>query len=292
MRIAVFDTHRHDRASLDAANAAFGHELVFLEPRLDARTAALAAGFPAVCSFVNDRVDRAALARLREGGVRLVALRSAGFNHVDLEAAAALGIAVVRVPEYSPYAVAEHAVALVLALNRKIHRAHARVREGNFVLDGLLGFDLHGKTAGIVGTGRIGRAAAQIFAGFGCRVIAYDREPSPELQALGVAYAALDELYARADVISLHVPLTPSTRHDHHARERGRVRARRAAGPRGPRRGRSRPVAGDGAPRRRRPGGPAAQNTVSAWSGITSPASSRQGAPVPSGSLHAVVEHG
>jgi D-lactate dehydrogenase len=213
MRIAVFDTHRHDRASLEAANAAFGHELVFLEPRLDARTAALAEGFAAVCSFVNDRVDRAALERLRAGGVRLVALRSAGFNHVDLEAAAALGIAVVRVPEYSPYAVAEHAVGLVLALNRKIHRAYARVREGNFALDGLLGFDLHGKTAGIVGTGRIGRAAARIFHGFGCRVVAYDREPSEELRALGVEYAALDELYERADVVSLHVPLTPSTHH-------------------------------------------------------------------------------
>jgi len=213
MRIAVFDTHRHDRAALEEANAAFGHELVFLEPRLNAQTASLGAGFAAVCSFVNDRVDRAALEQLRGGGVRLIALRSAGFNHVDLDAAAAAGIAVVRVPEYSPYAVAEHAIALVLALNRKIHRAHARVREGNFALDGLLGFDLHGKTAGLVGTGRIGRAAARIFHGFGCRVLAHDREPSPELGELGVGYVPLEELYERADIISLHVPLTPSTHH-------------------------------------------------------------------------------
>jgi D-lactate dehydrogenase len=213
VRIAVFDTHRHDRTSLDEANLEHGHALTYLEPRLDAQTAALAAGFEVVCSFVNDRVDRAALVKLREGGVRLIALRSAGFNHVDLEAAAELGVTVVRVPEYSPFAVAEHAVALVLALNRKIHRAHARVREGNFALDGLLGFDLHGKTVGLVGTGRIGRAAARIFHGFGCQVIAHDREPSPALHELGVAYVPLEELYARADVISLHVPLTPSTHH-------------------------------------------------------------------------------
>jgi D-lactate dehydrogenase len=213
VRIAIFDTHRYDRASLDAANAGRGHELVYLEPRLNAQTAALAVGFDVACSFVNDRVDREALVKLHAGGVRLIALRSAGFNHVDLAAADELGIAVVRVPEYSPYAVAEHAVALVLALDRKIHRAHARVREGNFSLDGLLGFDLHGKTVGIVGTGRIGRAAARIFAGFGCRVLAYDRDPAESMRQLGVEYVSLDELYARADIISLHVPLTPATHH-------------------------------------------------------------------------------
>lgn len=213
MRIAVFDTHRHDRAFLDDANLELGHSLTYFEPRLNTQTAALAAGFEVVCSFVNDRVDRETLVRLREGGVRLIALRSAGFNHVDLEAAAELGVTVVRVPEYSPFAVAEHAVALVLALNRKIHRAHARVREGNFSLDGLLGFDLHGKTVGLLGTGRIGRAAATIFHGFGCRVVAYDREPSPAMRELGIAYAPLEEIYERSDIISLHVPLTPSTRH-------------------------------------------------------------------------------
>lgn len=206
----MFDTHRYDRAAFDEANRAFGHELVYLEPRLNAQTAGLAAGFPVVCSFVNDRIDRSTLMSLRDGGVRLIALRSAGFNHVDLVAAEEHEIAVVRVPEYSPFAVAEHAVALVLALNRKIHRAYARVREGNFSLDGLLGFDLHGKTVGLVGTGRIGRAAANIFLGFGCRVIAYDREPAP---IAGVTYVALDELYAGADIISLHVPLTPATHH-------------------------------------------------------------------------------
>ena len=210
VKIAVFDTHRYDRGAFDEANRAFGHELVYFEPRLNAQTAGLAAGFPAVCSFVNDRVDRDALSKLREGGVRLIALRSAGFNHVDLPAADELGIAVVRVPEYSPFAVAEHAVALVLALNRKIHRAYARVREGNFSLDGLLGFDLHGKTVGLVGTGRIGRAAAIIFLGFGCRVLAYDREPAA---IPGVAYTSLDDLYAGSDILSLHVPLTPATQH-------------------------------------------------------------------------------
>ena len=151
MRIAVFDTHRHDRAALEAANAAHAHELTYFEPRLSPETAALARGFPAVCSFVNDHVDRAAIETLATGGVKLIALRSAGYNHVDLEAAAAHGVRVVRVPEYSPHAVAEHAVALVLALDRKIHRAYARVREGNFSLDGLLGFDLYGKTVGLVG---------------------------------------------------------------------------------------------------------------------------------------------
>jgi D-lactate dehydrogenase len=213
MRIAVFDTHRHDRTSLEEANADRGHVLTFFEPRLTQQTAALTVGFEVVCSFVNDRVDRETLEALKRGGVRLVALRSAGFNHVDLDAAAALGIPVVRVPEYSPHAVAEHAVALVLALDRKIHRAHARVREGNFSLDGLLGFDLHGKTVGLVGTGRIGGVTARIFRGFGCRVIAQDVRPQPELVALGVEYAELDALYERSDIVSLHVPLTPATHH-------------------------------------------------------------------------------
>ncbi|HEX5064163.1 MAG TPA: 2-hydroxyacid dehydrogenase [Kofleriaceae bacterium] len=210
MRIAVFDTRRHDRMALEEASSAHRHELTFLEPRLTAQTATLAEGFDVACSFVNDHVDRAALTLLSDGGVRLIALRSAGYNHVDLEAATELGLTVVRVPEYSPYAVAEHAVALVLTLDRKIHRAYARVREGNFSLDGLLGFDLHDKTVGIVGTGRIGAAAARIFAGFGCRVLAYDLRPQSELP---VEYVPLDELYARSDIISLHVPLTPATHH-------------------------------------------------------------------------------
>jgi D-lactate dehydrogenase len=213
VRIAFFDSRRYDRESFEGANDSFGYELTFFEARLDAQTAPLAAGFDVVCAFVNDHVDRPVLTTLRSGGVRLVALRSAGYNQVDLAAADALGIPVVRVPEYSPYAVAEHAVALVLTLNRKIHRAHARVREGNFSLDGLVGFDLHGKTVGIVGTGRIGVAATRIFAGFGCVLVAYDARPNPDVLALGARYLPLPELFATADIVSLHLPLTPSTYH-------------------------------------------------------------------------------
>jgi D-lactate dehydrogenase len=214
MRIAVFDTHRFDREALEGANARYGHGLTFFEPRLTVQTARLAAGFPAVCSFVNDRLDAAALEVLQGEGVRLVALRSAGYNHVDLGAAGRLGLRVVRVPEYSPYAVAEHAVALVLALNRRIHQAYARVRDWNFSLDGLVGFDLHGKTVGVVGTGRIGRAAVHIFRGFGCRVLCFDAVPDPELErAAGVRYVPLEEVYGEADLITLHVPLTPKTHH-------------------------------------------------------------------------------
>lgn len=214
MKIAVFDTHSYDRDALLAANLDFHHELTFLEPRLTQETAPIAAGHEAVCAFVNDRVDDAALRILKDVGVRIVALRSAGYNHVDLEAAGRLGIAVVRVPEYSPYAVAEHAVALLLSLNRRIHRAYARVRELNFSLDGLVGFDLHGKTVGLIGAGRIGRAAARIFRGFGCRVLVHDAREDATLAAeIGFAWVTLDELYRASDVVSLHVPLTPSTRH-------------------------------------------------------------------------------
>ncbi len=214
MNVALFDTHRYDRESFEAANRDLGHAITFLEPRLTRETAALARGFPAVCSFVNDRCDAPALEVLKEGGTRLLALRSAGYNHVDLQAASRLGLPVVRVPEYSPYAVAEHAVALVLCLNRKIHRAHARVREWNFSLEGLVGFDLHGKTVGLIGTGRIGQVAARIFHGFGCRVLAHDARPSEALVLeLGARYVALEELYRESDIISLHVPLTPDTRH-------------------------------------------------------------------------------
>ena len=214
MRIVFFDSHAYERESFTLANASFGHTLTFLEPRLTRETAPLAAGHDVACAFVNDRLDQPALAGLRAAGVRLIALRSAGFNHVDLAAAAALGLRVVRVPEYSPYAVAEHAIAMALTLNRKIHRAHARVREWNFALDGLVGFDLHGKTVGLICTGRIGAAAARIFRGFGCRVLAHDVSPDPVLRRdVGVEYVALTELYREALVISLHVPLTPATRH-------------------------------------------------------------------------------
>ena len=213
MKIAMFDTHAYERESFEAANARLGHELTYLEARLTNVTVALAFGYPVVCGFVNDRLDARVLQSLSDGGTRLIALRSAGFNHVDLAAAARLGLPVVRVPEYSPHAVAEHAVALVLALNRKIHRAYARVREWNFSLEGLVGFDLYGKTVGILGTGRIGQAAARIFAGFGCQILAFDARPDSALASEGVRYVDLPTLYRESDVISLHVPLTPATHH-------------------------------------------------------------------------------
>ena len=214
MKVAIFDTRPYDRDAFEAANAAYGHELLFLEPRLTPATAALAHGAPAVCSFVNDRVDAQTLGVLHEGGTRVLALRSAGYNHVDLQAAMALDLPVVRVPEYSPHAVAELAMCLVLALNRKVHRAYNRVREANFSLEGLVGFDLYGKTFGIVGTGRIGRALAGIARGFGCHVIANDAHPNDALVSdLGVRYVDMPTLYRESDVISLHVPLTERTYH-------------------------------------------------------------------------------
>jgi D-lactate dehydrogenase len=173
----------------------------------------LAQGVPAVCVFVHDRLDRPVLEALGAGGTRLVACRSAGFNHVDVGAAEQLGLTVMRVPAYSPHAVAEHAVGLVLSLNRKIHRAFGRVREGNFALDGLLGFDLHGCTVGIVGTGRIGTGVARILHGFGCRLLAYDVVRSPECEMLGVRYEPLPAVLAAADIVTLHCPLVPATRH-------------------------------------------------------------------------------
>jgi D-lactate dehydrogenase len=214
MRVAVFDTHSYDRQALESMNLRFEHALTFLEPRLTRHTAPLAAGFPAICSFVNDRVDAATLGELQRGGTRLIALRSAGYNHVDLEEAGRLGLRVARVPEYSPHAVAEHAMALVLALNRHVHRAYNRVRENNFSLDGLVGFDLYGKVFGIVGTGKIGAALARIAHGFGCRILAIDQRRNAELQrTVRVEYVELLDLCREADVISLHVPLTPQTRH-------------------------------------------------------------------------------
>ncbi len=213
MKVAVFSTKPHDRTYLGAANEGSGHELAFIEAPLEASTAILAGEAEAVCVFVNDQLDAPALEHLSNSGVRLVALRCAGFNNVDLEAAERLGITVARVPAYSPHAVAEHTIALILALNRKIHRAYNRVREGNFALDGLIGFDLNGKTAGIVGTGQIGAIAAQILHGFGCRVIAHDVRPNPDCEALGIAYVDRETLLSESDIISLHCPLTPETRH-------------------------------------------------------------------------------
>jgi D-lactate dehydrogenase len=213
MRVAVYSTKPYDEEFLAAANAGHGHQLVFHESRLTRGTVSLAAGCEAVCAFVNDDLGGGVLEGLAALGVRWVALRSAGCNNVDLPAAARLGITVTRVPAYSPHAVAEHCAALVLSLNRGIHRAYNRVREGNFSLTGLLGFDLHGRTVGIVGTGRIGTCFARIMRGFGCRVLASDPQPSDECRAMGVEYVALEELLARSDIVSLHCPLTPETYH-------------------------------------------------------------------------------
>jgi len=219
MRAKFFSVKPYDRKSFEAANQRFGHHLDFLETRLDNTTAALANGCEAVCAFVNDNLDVAALDALAAAQVRLVALRSAGFSNVDLRRAHSLGLVVARVPAYSPYAVAEHAVALILALDRKLPRAYARVRDGNFALDGLLGFDLFGRTVGVVGTGKIGSVFARIMAGFGCRILAFDRYQNPECLQLGAEYVELPKLLAESDIISLHAPLTAETHHliDAHA---------------------------------------------------------------------------
>ncbi|MDZ8105488.1 MAG: 2-hydroxyacid dehydrogenase [Nostoc sp. DedQUE12a] len=213
MKVAVFSTKAYDRKFLSAVNSSTQHELVFFEPRLNRDTAILAAGFPAVCVFVHDQVDAPTLELLASRGTHLVVLRCAGFNNVDLQAAADLGVTVVRVPAYSPYGVAEHTVGLILSLNRKIHRAYNRVRESNFSLDGLLGFNLHQRTVGIIGTGKIGLILGQIMKGFGCNLLAYDVYRNSELEALGGKYVELPELFANSDIISLHCPLTPETHH-------------------------------------------------------------------------------
>ncbi len=213
MKVAIFSAKSYDRQFLTAANPQNQHELVFFEPRLNRDTAILAGEFSVVCIFVHDQADAETLEILASRGTRILALRCAGFNNVDLKAAAKLGITVVRVPAYSPYAVAEHAVGMILSLNRKIHRAYNRVREGNFSLDGLLGFDLHGRTMGIMGTGKIGLILAQIMKGFGCHLLAYDVYRNPEFEALGARYVEVSELFATSDIISLHCPLTTETHH-------------------------------------------------------------------------------
>lgn len=209
MKALVYDAHPFERPVFEARNQA-RHELAYLAVRLTADTAPLAKGYGAVVSFANDRVDAPALDVLKGVGVGLLALRCAGYNHVDVAYARRIGLPVVRVPAYSPYAVAEHAVALLLCLNRKIHRAVRRVAEGNFSVDGLTGFDVHGKTVGIVGLGKIGRAFASIMRGFGTTVLASDPR---DVRAEGVVRVPFAELCERADVISLHAPLTPETRH-------------------------------------------------------------------------------
>ena len=213
MKVAVFSTESYDREFLTAANAVAGHDLTFYEPRLTAQTCALAAGFPAICGFVNDQLDAQILPVLAREGVRLVAMRCTGFNNVDLQTAEQLNITVTRVAAYSPYSVGEHAVALILALNRRLYKAYNRIREGNFSLEGLMGFDLHGRTAGIVGTGKIGAVVARILHGFGCKLMAYDVTENPEIEAFGVRYVSKHELFAESDIITLHCPLVPATHH-------------------------------------------------------------------------------
>lgn len=213
MKVIVFSSKPYDREFLTKFNSADGHELVFIENHLNAETAILAEGTPAVCAFVNDVLDAETLGNLAAGGTKFIAMRCAGYNNVDLAAVARLGLKIARVPAYSPYAVAEHAVALLLAVNRHIHKAYNRVREGNFSIDGLMGSDFHGKTLGVIGTGTIGAIFARIMTGFGCNVIAYDVRENPECVAAGVRYVTLEELFGQSHAISLHCPLTPGTHH-------------------------------------------------------------------------------
>jgi D-lactate dehydrogenase len=212
MRTAVFSTKPYDRQFLRRAAESAGHELVFFEPRLTPQTAVLARGFPAICSFVNDQLTPELLEQLAAGGTKFVVLRCAGFNQVNLEAAARVGIRVARVPAYSPYAVAEHTVGMMLCLNRKFHKANNRVREGNFSIESLLGFDMHGRTVGVIGTGKIGAIAAGILAGFGCQILLYDVVENVACRAIG-RYVPLKELLAGSDIITLHCPLTRDTHH-------------------------------------------------------------------------------
>ena len=211
MKIACFSTKPYDEETLTAANT--GHHFTFLKPRLELTTTTLAKGHDGVCAFVNDVLDRQVLTVLRKSGIVLLVLRCAGFNNVDLAAAEELGISVARVPEYSPYAVAEHTLGLILCLNRKIHRAFNRVREQNFALNGLLGFDLRGKTVGVIGTGKIGSQVCRILLGIGCEVLAYDRYRSKSIEKLGVKYLPLETVLNSSDIVTLHCPLTPKTQH-------------------------------------------------------------------------------
>lgn len=214
MKITLFGTQPYDRESFERIREAYGFDIRYHRSHLNADNALLAKGSDVVCIFVNDTADSDTIRQLSELGVKLIALRCAGFNNVDLHAAARYGIPVVRVPAYSPHAVAEYAVALMLSLNRKIHRAYWRTRDGNFSLHGLMGFDLYGKTAGIIGTGKIARELIRILKGFGMDVLAYDIYPDAAYAAsAGITYVPLEELYGRSDIISLHCPLTDRTRY-------------------------------------------------------------------------------
>lgn len=210
LKIAIFDTHQFEKPLIEKLNLAFSNELTFFTSALNSETVHAAEGFTCICSHLNDKLDSQVLTQLKKQGVKLIALRSAGFNHVDLKSAAQNGIKVVRVPAYSPYAVAEYAVMLMLALNRKICKASIRVHELNFSLEGLIGFDLNGKTIGLIGTGRIGSVMAKIMKGFGCQILAFDAKPNPDLE---VTYTSIDKIFQSSDIITLHIPLSPPTKH-------------------------------------------------------------------------------
>lgn len=208
IKIAFFDTKDYDKLLFDEYNKKYGYEITYLESKLNSETAPLTKGYDAICIFVNDIVDEKTIKILKDCGVKLIALRCAGFNNVDMKHMDK-DIKVVRVPAYSPYAVAEHAAALLLTLDRKIYKAYQRTRKYNFTLNGLLGFDIHGKTVGVVGTGKIGTCFIDIMKGFGTNIIAYDVYPNEELaKEKGFKYVTLDELYKKSDIISLHCPLT------------------------------------------------------------------------------------
>jgi D-lactate dehydrogenase len=213
MKVAVFGTQFYERDYFNKYNSNNKHELVFFEEPLNTTTADLTKGFSAVCIFVTDRIDKKCIEKIEKLGVKLIVLRSAGFNNVDIESAKANNIKVLRVPAYSPQAVAEHAVALILTLNRKTHKAYNQVRDNNFSLQHLMGFNLFGKTIGIVGTGKIGRVFCNIMLGFGCKIMAYDIKENDDLKQKGVQYKTFDELLSESDIISIHCPLTPKTRH-------------------------------------------------------------------------------
>ncbi|MGK7923635.1 MAG: 2-hydroxyacid dehydrogenase [Spirulina sp.] len=213
MRVAIFSTKPYDREFFEIANREKQHELTFLEAALTRETAPLARGFPAVCVFVNDKLDAATLLTLSEGETRLIALRCAGYNNVDLAIAKSLGFTVTRVPAYSPHAVAEHTISLMLTLNRRIYRAYNRVREGNFALTGMLGFDMRDRVAAVIGTGKIGALVAKLLHAFGCQLVGYDVYENPDCLPLGMEYLPLEAAIAKADIITLHCPLLPSTHH-------------------------------------------------------------------------------
>ncbi|MDG6448717.1 2-hydroxyacid dehydrogenase [Glaesserella parasuis] len=213
MKVAVFSTKNYDRKYLELVNVKYHFQIEFFDFMLNERTAKMAEGCDVVCIFVNDDGSRTVLEKLAKVGVKMIALRCAGFNNVDIQAAKELGIHVVRVPAYSPEAVAEHTVGLMLTLNRRIHRAYQRTREANFSLEGLTGFNMHNRTVGVIGTGKIGIATMRILKGFGMHILAYDPFKNPVAEELGAEYVTLDELYARSHVITLHCPATPENYH-------------------------------------------------------------------------------